>query len=93
MYRLLFSLIIFVPMLASAQIGDHRNDLAVGVNGGYTMSNVGFSPNVPQKNLGGATAGLTIRYTCEKYFKSIFCLKNKLDRRFVNGNYCSLKSR
>ena len=74
MYRLLFSLIIFVPVLASAQIGDHRNDLAVGVNGGYTMSNVGFSPNVPQKNLGGATAGLTIRYTCEKYFKSICAL-------------------
>ena len=35
------------------------------------MSNVGFSPNVPQSQLGEFTAGATIRYTCEKYFKSI----------------------
>ncbi|MGN0282838.1 MAG: porin family protein [Prevotella sp.] len=74
MHRILFSLIMLLPMIAHAQIGDHRNEIAVGVNGGYTMSSVGFSPNVPQKALGGATAGLTVRYTCEKYFKSICAL-------------------
>ena len=31
-----------------AQIGSHRNDLSVGVNGGYVMNSVGFDPKVPQ---------------------------------------------
>ena len=35
------------------------------------MSNVNFMPVVPQGWQGGMTGGLTIRYTCEKYFKSI----------------------
>jgi hypothetical protein len=54
-----------------AQVGEYRTDFAVGVNGGYMMSNVSFTPSVPQKMLGGMTAGLTFRYTCEKYFKSV----------------------
>ncbi len=54
-----------------AQVGDYRNELAVGLSGGMTMSTVGFSPRVPQKQLMGTTAGITLRYTCEKYFKSI----------------------
>ena len=58
-------------MLLSAQVGEYRTDLAVGVNAGYVMSSIGFVPEVPQKQLGGLTGGLTIRYTCEKYFKSI----------------------
>ena len=56
---------------ARAQVGDYRTDFAVGVNGGYMMSNVGFMPEVPQGWLGGLTGGLTMRYTCEKYFNSI----------------------
>ena len=71
MQRIILSLLLLIPIVASAQIGDHRNELAVGVNGGYAMSNVGFSPNIPQKTFGGTSAGLTVRYTCEKYFKSI----------------------
>ena len=54
-----------------AQVGEHRNELAFGVNGGYLMSSVDFLPKVPQSQLGGKTGGLTLRYTCEKYFKSI----------------------
>ena len=45
--------------------------MALGVNGGYVMSTVGFTPNVPQSQFGGMTGGITLRYTCEKYFKSI----------------------
>ena len=56
---------------ARAQVGEYRNDFAVGVNGGYMLSNIGFVPEVPQGMLGGMTGGLTMRYTCEKYFKSI----------------------
>lgn len=58
-------------MAARAQVGEYRTDLAVGVNGGYMLSSIGFMPEVPQGLLGGMTGGLTVRYTCEKYFKSI----------------------
>ena len=35
------------------------------------MSNVGFTPEVPQDMQGGRPGGVTLRYTSEKYFKSI----------------------
>ena len=58
-------------MTASAQVGEYRTDFAVGVNGGYMMNKISFQPDVPQDMMGGMTGGLTLRYTCEKYFKSI----------------------
>ena len=61
----------FISFAAKAQVGEYRTDFAVGVNGGYVLSNVGFQPDVPQSMLGGMTMGVTLRYTCEKYFKSI----------------------
>ena len=70
-YILPFYLFAFLPFTARAQVGDYRTDFALGVNGGYMMSNVGFIPEVPQGWLGGLTGGLTMRYTCEKYFNSI----------------------
>ncbi|MBR4920194.1 MAG: PorT family protein [Prevotella sp.] len=69
--RRLLILFTFLPLLSFAQVGEYRTDFAVGVNGGYMLSNVGFQPSVPQKMLGGFTGGITLRYTCEKYFKSI----------------------
>lgn len=53
------------------QIGEHRNDLAVGLNGGYTMTNIRFTPKVNQGMLGGITGGFSVRYVCEKYFSTI----------------------
>ena len=66
-----FYLFVFLPFSLSAQVGEFRKDLAIGVNGGYAMSNVDFMPTVPQGWQGGMTGGVTVRYTCEKYFKSI----------------------
>ena len=63
----------------SAQVGEHRSELSVGVNGGYVMSNVGFNPSIPQKSLGGISGGLTVRYTCEKYFNSICALVGEVN--------------
>lgn len=71
------------PLLASAQIGEHRNDLAIGVNGGYVLSNISFTPEVPQGMHGGMTGGLSFRYVCEKYFKTICSV-------YVELNYASL---
>lgn len=65
----LFALL--VPTSASAQVGEYRTDFAVGVNGGYTLSQVSFQPDVPEGWLGGLTGGVSFRYTCERYFKSI----------------------
>ncbi len=56
---------------AYAQVGEHRSDFSVGVNGGYVMSSVKFTPKVPQGQHGGMTGGVSFRYVCEKYFKTI----------------------
>ena len=69
--RLLVVILLALPLTASAQIGDHRNDFAIGVNGGYVLSNVGFTPSVRQSIHGGVTGGLSVRYVCEKYFNTI----------------------
>ena len=60
-----------LSMDSVAQIGEHRNDFAIGVNAGYTMSNIGFTPKVTQTNLGGMTGGVSFRYVCEKYFSTV----------------------
>ena len=74
-YKLLIGLSFIIYHLsfspAVAQVGDHRSEFAVGVNGGYVMSRIGFLPEVPQDMHPGMTGGVTLRYTSEKYFKSI----------------------
>ncbi len=67
---LLFFCQIYV-LTAFGQVGEYRTDFALGLNGGMTLSNISFLPEVPQTMLNGTTFGLTTRYTCEKYFKSI----------------------
>ena len=71
---------------ASAQVGEYRTDLAVGVNGGYVMSNVAFVTKVPQTMLGGITGGFTARYTCEKYFSSICAVTAELNFAQIGWN-------
>lgn len=63
--------LLLIALCNHAQVGSHRNDLSIGVNGGYILSNVGFSPKVPQTMHGGITGGLTVKYVCEKYFSTI----------------------
>ncbi len=80
---ILIALIAMGQAALRAQIGEHRNDLSVGVNGGYVMSNVSFSPKVQQGQHGGITGGLAMRYVCEKYFKTIASV-------YAEVNYASL---
>ena len=54
-----------------AQIGEQRQNFAVGFNGGININSVSFSPTVRQKNLMGINGGLTARYISEKYFSMI----------------------
>ncbi len=75
----IISMLMLFPLSSLAQVGEHRNDLAIGVNGGYMLSNVGFVPKVNQTFHGGYTGGLSIRYVCEKYFNSICSIYAELN--------------
>lgn len=75
----IISLLMLFPLSSLAQVGEHRNDLAIGANGGYMLSNVGFVPKVNQTFHGGYTGGLSLRYVCEKYFNSICSIYAELN--------------
>ena len=68
--KALLALLLTAAVCAKAQVGDYRNDLALGFNGGFVMSSVSFVPKVTQTQHPGFTAGLSFKYTCEKYFKT-----------------------
>ena len=56
---------------ATAQIGEARSNLSVGVNGGVNLNSVSFTPSIKQNSLMGITGGLTARYISEKYLAMI----------------------
>ena len=71
--RILFFVVLLSCFTASkAQIGKHRNDLSVGVNGGFVMSRVNFMPAVTQSQYPGCTGGLSVKYVSEKYFNMLY---------------------
>lgn len=74
-----FALWMALPLCASAQIGEHRSELAVGFNAGYNLTNVGFTPSIKQGMLGNVTGGLSVRYTCEKYFTTVCAIVAELN--------------
>lgn len=55
-----------------AQVGELRNNLAIGLGGGYNLSSVDFSPTIKQGLQPGVMGGVSVRYTTEKYF-SLIC--------------------
>src|SRR5574344_1974603 len=68
----------FIPLLFSfvtlplwAQVGEQRNNLSIGVNGGVNYNNVTFEPKVKQNGMMAFNGGLTMRYISEKYFAMI----------------------
>ena len=75
----IFLVFYFLFSEAHSQVGDYRTDFAVGVNGGYLFSSIAFVSEVPQKQFGGITAGLSLRYTCEKYFNSICAIVGEVN--------------
>ncbi len=67
------------PLCLRAQVGEYRNIFAMGVNGGYMFTSVGFSPKVTQKKLNCVTGGLSFRYTSEKYFTALCSLTAEIN--------------
>lgn len=75
----LLGLVAFCSAAVKAQVGESRNDLAWGFNGGYLLNQVSFNPTIKQSFKGGETFGLTLRYTCEKYFTAICAVQAELN--------------
>lgn len=73
---LLFPLL---PGGAFAQVGEYRSQLALGLNGGCALNKVSFDPTVKQTFHPGFTAGLTLRYTSEKYFGMLCALQAEVN--------------
>ena len=45
---------------AMAQVGELRNNWAIGVNGGLNMSSVSFEPSIKQQSKNGMAMGFTV---------------------------------
>lgn len=74
MRRRIYIFVAFVLAFATgshAQIEEPRNILEVGVSGGMNLSKMEFQPSIRQGLLQGANAGVSVRYTSEKYFSMI----------------------
>ena len=78
-HLLILILIIGSHTRATAQVGQSRNDLAIGINGGYLLNRVAFTPSIKQTWKGGETFGLTVRYTCEKYFSALCAIQAEIN--------------
>ena len=79
MRKILFLMMLLAATGASAQVGKYRNDLSIGVNGGYVLSSVGFTPKVNQGLHGGMTDGFSFRYVCEKYFNTVCAVQAEVN--------------
>jgi opacity protein-like surface antigen len=79
MKKLFLLSMLLILVAVCAQIGEHRNDLAIGVNGGYVLNTVEFSPTVSQDFHEGLTGGLSVRYVCEIYFSTICSVQSELN--------------
>jgi hypothetical protein len=66
---------------AVAQIGEARNNLSVGINGGVNLNSASFTPTIKQNSLMGITGGLTARYIfCHDLWRTgrVECLATRL---------------
>ena len=71
---------------ANAQIGEPRNNIAIGVTGGVAMNTIGFDPTIKQNLHIGPTIGVVARFTSEKYFKTYCALQLELNYTTLGWN-------
>lgn len=75
MKRLLLIVLIASGVLAADAQRYYSPDFAIGVRAGTSMSNMAWQPSVRQTMTPGFIAGITLRYTEEKYFGLMADLK------------------
>ena len=72
-------LLLCSTLAAQAQVGERRNDFAIGGNAGFTMNRVSFVPTIKQNWKPAPTFGFTARYICEKYFTCICAVQMEVN--------------
>lgn len=76
---IILSLSLASALPGHAQVGERRSDFAVGLNAGFTMSRMDFSPSIKQTYKNAPSFGLSARYISEKYFTAICGVIVELD--------------
>ncbi len=80
MKKIIGILMLFATVLvAQAQVGERRNDFAIGGNAGFTMNRISFVPTIKQNWKPAPTFGFTARYICEKYFTCICAVQMEVN--------------
>lgn len=79
-------LLSLLSLTSMAQVGEYRNDFAVGVNGGVVLDRVGFMPKIVQHQHKGVAGGLSFRYVSEKYFNSICSIYGEVNYAQMGWN-------
>lgn len=78
--KILLCLFCFLTVASAvAQVGDRRSEIAFGLNAGVALNKITFEPTIKQSYHVGPTMGMTFRYTCEKYFKTVCALQVELN--------------
>lgn len=76
---LFFVLMLLASATVKAQVGEFRNDLAVGGNIGCNINSVAFNPTINQSMKPGIQFGATLRYTCEKYYAAVCAFQTEIN--------------
>ncbi|KAA6340316.1 hypothetical protein EZS27_011815 [termite gut metagenome] len=76
---ILFLGIVVVCSSVDAQVGELRQNISIGFNGGVNLNSVIFSPRIKQSQMTGFNGGLTARFISEKYFAMICGLQMELN--------------
>ena len=76
---LLLTFALLLTVMAYGQIGERRAQLTVGASGGLMFNTVDFDPTIKQTQHSGPTFGVTLRYTCEKYFSTVCAVQIELN--------------
>lgn len=69
----------FFCMASHAQVGEMRNDFAIGANGGFLMNRVSFDPTIRQSFKSGMMLGFTARYVCERYLGMVCAIQAEVN--------------
>ena len=75
----ILALMFFTMLAVKGQVGESRSRLGVGVNGGMAFNTISFDPTIKQFQHKGLSFGLSMRYTCEKYFTTICALQAEIN--------------
>lgn len=76
---ILFIFAVATALGVHAQVSEQRHDFSVGVNAGYILNKVSFTPKINQKYYTAPTFGVTIRYTSERYYGMICAFQAELN--------------